>query len=253
MKTKVLILLSSFVVLIVAFLMAIANPQWYYFKDKLEYRNFLVYYDKILPDETIAILDQAEVLIKKSFFYRPNLKLKIFLRSDFNKYNLLPFQFRKLGYGWTVQYLSNNIYIFRSDIKTNSSQDGMGGTRLLSNVIAHEATHVLIEKQFGYLKSRFGPFFKKYEFSQLGYLWKEEGYAEYIAGGGTMFNTFEEGIAVLSDKKKSEYNIHNIEYFKYWVAIKYLLEVEKIEESMIFQEEFILDDLISKAIKYYDN
>ena len=57
------------------------------------------------------MLDQVEILIKKSPFYRPNLKLKIFLRSDVNKYNLLPFQFSELGYGQTVQTLSNNIYI----------------------------------------------------------------------------------------------------------------------------------------------
>ena len=251
-RHKTLVILSFFVALILAFLIVIANPQWYYFEDKLEYKNFLVYYDKSLPNETIAMLDQVEILIKKSPFYRPNLKFKIFLRSDVNKYNLLPFQFSELGYGQTVQMLSNNIYIFRCDIETNSSHNGLGDTRLLSSVIAHEVVHVLIEKRFGYLKSRLRPFFKKYEFSQLGYLWKEEGYAEYIAGGSTAFKTFEEGIAILGGKKKSEHNIHNIEYFKYWVAIKYLLEVEKLEENRIFKEAFILDDVIAKAIEYYE-
>jgi hypothetical protein len=253
MKPKILIILSSFIALIIAFLIIIANPQWYYFKDKLEYKNFLVYYDKSLPNKTIAILEQVETLITKSPFYRPNLKFKIFLKSDFKIYNLLPFQFMPIGYGRSVQFLSNNIYISKADIETNSSHNGLGHTRLLSSVLAHEVVHVLIEKQFGYFFSRLRPYFKKYEFSQMGLLWKEEGYAEYIAGRDATIKTFEEGIAILGNKKKSEYNKYLIEYFKCWVAIKYLLEVEKIEANRIFQEELILDDVISKAIKYYDN
>ena len=253
MKPKILIILSSFIALIIAFLIIIANPQWYYFKDKLEYKNFLVYYDKSLPNKTIAILEQVETLITKSPFYRPNLKFKIFLKSDFKIYNLLPFQFMPIGYGRSVQFLSNNIYISKADIETNSSHNGLGHTRLLSSVLAHEVVHVLIEKQRGYFFSRLRPYFKKYEFSQMGFLWKEEGYAEYIAGRDATIKTFEEGIAILGNKKKSEYNKYLIEYFKCWVAIKYLLEVEKIEANRIFQEELILDDVISKAIKYYDN
>ncbi len=197
------------------------------------------------------MLDQVEILIKKSPFYRPNLKFKIFLRTDFNKYNLLPFQFSELGYGRCVQMLSNNIYIFRVDIETNSSHDGMGHTRLLSSVVAHEVAHVLIEKRFGYLKSRFRPYFRKYDFSEMGLLWKEEGYAEYIAGGDTTIKTFEEGIAILGNKKKSEYNKYIIEYFKCWVAIKYLLEVEKMNADAIFETEIIFDDVMAKATEYY--
>ena len=253
MKNKVLIILSFFAVLTFVALVVIANPQWYYFEDKIEYKNFTVYYDASLTKKTFAILDEVETLIKKSPFYQSNLRLKIFMKSDFNKYTLLPFQFPEIAYGRSVQFLSNNIYISRADIETNSSHDGLGHTRLLSSVVAHEVVHVLIEKQFGFFFSRLRPYFKKYEFSQMGFLWKEEGYAEYIAGRDATIKTFEEGIAILGNKKKSEYNKYLIEYFKCWVAIKYLLEVEKIEANRIFQEEFILDDVISKAIKYYDN
>lgn len=252
LKNKVLIILLSIIVLFAAFIVVITNPQWYYFKDKLEYKNFIVYYDKPLPNENTKMLDEAETLIKKSSFYLSNEKYKIFLRSDINNYTLLPFQFTELGFGRSVQMLSNNIYINKCDVATNISYSGLGDARTLSSVVAHEVVHVLIEKQFGYFKSRLRPFFKKYEFSQFGYLWKEEGYAEYIAGGSPVFKTFEEGIAVLSGRKSSELNEHYVEYFKYYVAIKYLLEVEKINEKNIFQEEFLLDDVIAKAIEHYE-
>lgn len=249
LRNKALVILLPSAALFIA---VITNPQWYYFKDNLEYKNFIVYYDKSLPEKIFITLNQAEKLIKNSPFYETNLKFKLFLKSDRNKYDLLPLQFPSLGFGRSVQLLSNNIYISQADIETNSSHSGLGDTRTLSSVIAHEVVHVLIEKHFGYFKSRLHPYFKKHEFSSMGYLWKEEGYAEYIAGGETTIKSFEDGIAILSGKKQSEYNIHNVEYFKYYVAVKYLLEVEKIDEKNIFQKEFILDDLISKAIEHYE-
>ena len=46
--------------------------------------------------------------------------------------------------------------------------------RSLSGVIAHEITHLLIRKKFGYWRNLTMP------------TWKKEGYAEYVAGGSTL-------------------------------------------------------------------
>lgn len=247
---NVLSILASLAALVFVFLLIVVNPQWYYFKDTVDYKNFSIYYDKSLPAQAFSVLDQADTLIKKSPLYQPTLKFKVFLRNDTNKYNLLPFQFFDKGYGRSVQFLSNNIFIFNCNVETNSSYDGMGGTRTLSSVIAHEAVHILIEKKYGYLRSRFGPYFAEHDFSQMRYLWKEEGYAEYIALNDRNIIDFDEGISHLARKSK-EQNVHNFEYVKYWLAIKYLLEVEKMTVDTIFETEIDLDEVVSKATKHY--
>jgi hypothetical protein len=245
------IVLSSICLLtlfLIAALVIVTNPQWYYFEDKLEHKNIVVYYDKPLPQETLVILNDVVQLIKKSDFYKPNLKFKVFMQSERDRYTLLPFQFPRLGFGESVQFISNNIYISHADIENNQAHSGLG-TRTLSSVIAHEIVHILIEKKFGYFASRFGPFFRQDDFSPMKYLWKEEGYAEYIAGD--IKPSFEDGLDFLRGKTTVQHNAHIIEYFKSYLAVKYLLEIKNYKAGEIFAQKILFDEVVSKAIEFY--
>lgn len=134
------------------FIAIIFYPQVYYFKDNIEYKNFHVYYDTKIPDSIYSILDEVHRLIRQSDCYDPQLKFKIFLRSDANKYNLFPFQFPDRGSGQAIP-LIKNVFLYKSDCSTNTSYNHVGHTRTLSSVLAHELIHILVDNKW-FLRSK---------------------------------------------------------------------------------------------------
>lgn len=100
------VFLFSSIILMLA-LIVICYPQIYYFKDKVYYKSFYVYYDEKIPPEVFPILDQVEEKLKKSSLYDQNVNFKIFLRSDVNNYNILPYQFNNNVAGWVIAFIKN--------------------------------------------------------------------------------------------------------------------------------------------------
>lgn len=219
----------------------ICYPQLYYFDDKIEYKNFQVYYDKKIPDQIYAILDAVDQSIRKSDVYDPELKFKIFLRSDADRYNALPLQFPDDCIGWTIPVIKN-VYLYKSDCATNISYTRTGHKRTLSSVIAHELMHVLVENKW-LLKSKTA-YFDRDSLSPFGALWKEEGYAEYIAG--EMPINLEEGLKLLSDAAALKYGPH-FEYFKYWLAVRHLILKKNMSFEDILFTKLNLDDVLNEA------
>ena len=236
MKRISLILLAS----IVMFIAIIFYPQAYYFNDKIDYKNFRLYYDAKIPDQIYPILDEVDRLIRQSDCYDPHLKFKIFLRSDVTKYTLLPFQFPDRASGQTIS-LIKNVFLYKSDCATNTSYNRLGHMRTLTSVLAHELTHVLIENKWLF-KSKI-EYFDKDSSVEFG-LWKEEGYAEYVAGGPSI--PFDEGLKMLNNETSIGYAPH-FEYFKYWLAVRHLI----LEKHMTFEEilyaKLNLDDVLQEA------
>lgn len=236
MKKISLILIAS----IFAFITMIFYPQAYYFNDKIEYKNFRLYSDTKIPDQIYSILDEVDLLIRQSDCYDPLLKFKIFLRSDVNKYNLFPFQFPDRASGQTIP-LIKNVFLYKSDCATNTSYNRLGHIRTLTSLLAHELTHVLIENKWLF-KSKIEHFDK--DSSVKFGLWKEEGYAEYIAGGLPI--SLDEGLKMLNHEVPIGYAPH-FEYFKYWLAVRHLI----LEKHMTFEEilyaKLNLDDVLQEA------
>lgn len=226
---------------IFTFAAIIAYPQAYYFSDKIEYKNFQVYYDTKIPDSIYPILDEVDRLIKQSDYYDPHLRFKIFLRSDVNKYNLFPFQFPDLGSGQAIP-LIKNVFLHKSDCSTNISYNHLGHARILSSVLAHELTHILIENKW-FLRSKMA-YFDKNSWSSFGALWKEEGYAEYIAGSLPI--TLEEGLKILKNEISPKYAPH-FEYFKYWLAVRHLILNKHMTFEEILYAKLNLDDVLQEA------
>lgn len=230
----------TLIALVFIFIAIIFYPQVYYFKDKIEYKNFQVYYDTKIPDSIYSILDEVDRLIRQSDCYDPHLKFKIFLRSDVNKYNLFPFQFPDRGSGQAIP-LIKNIFLHKSDCATNISYNHQGHTRILSSVLAHELTHVLIENKW-FLKSKMA-YFDKNSRSSFGALWKEEGYAEYIAGSLPI--TLDEGLKILKGEVPPKYAPH-FEYFKYWLAVHHLILKKHMTFEEILYTKLNLDDVLQE-------
>jgi hypothetical protein len=117
-----------------------------------------------------------------------------------------------------------NDLVFR-DAKENSQ-------RSLSGVIAHEITHLLIKKRYGYLRNLTMP------------TWKKEGYAEYVGGGSTLSN--EEGIKLWKANPK---DATGYQYFKYMILVKHLLENDRISVDDLFNRDFDVQVLEERVLK----
>lgn len=233
----------SLISLVFIFLAIIAYPQAYYFNDKIAYKNFRVYCDIKISDQIYPILDEVERLIRQSECYDPTLRFNIFLRSDVNNYNLFPGQFPSGGYGQTIS-LIKNVFIYKSDCATNTAYTHLGATRTLSNVLAHELMHVLVENKW-LLKSK-SEYFSKDSLLEFG-LWKEEGYAEYIAylAGGSSIS-LDDGLKMLNNEIAIEC-VPQFEYFKYWLAVRHLILKKHMTFEEILYKKLTLDDVLQEA------
>lgn len=245
-KFSVIIVLS-----IIAFILIIfCYPQLYFFDYNVKYNKFKVFSDKPISQEARLTFKKVDELIKKSEIYDPNLTFKIFLRSDCSIHNTLPWQFSERGYAITRPIIQN-IFISKADLKSNSAYKCTDGVRPLDNIIAHEITHVLIENKFLSFKKLIieGRAIFPEDWSELGLLWKEEGYAEYLAGGSGLSMT--EGLNALRAKNQNDYNRYDLEYFKYWITVKYLIERKKITISELMNTKFDFEKTLSEAIRQY--
>lgn len=244
MKFNLKLVLWGFFILVASvsmLILIICYPQFYYFNDKIEYKNFKVYYDKKIPDQIYATLDAVDQAIQKSECYDPKLGFKIFLRSEANQYDILPLQFPDKGSRWAIPVIKN-VFLYKSDCATNTSYNHIGHTRTLSTVLAHELIHILVENKW-FFKSKIA-YFDNDSLSQFGLLWKEEGYAEYIAGGPSI--KLDEGLKILNNEIPLEYVPH-LEYFKYWLAVRHLILKKHMTFEEILNTKIKLDDVLNEA------
>ncbi|MBP6869276.1 hypothetical protein KBC04_00110 [Candidatus Babeliales bacterium] len=91
-------------------------------------------------------------------------------------------------------------------------------------------------------------YFDKNSLSNFGLLWKEEGYAEYIADGPAL--TLDEGLKILQDSSLVEKSyVPHVEYFKYWLAVSYLIFTKHMTFKEILDANLKLDNVLQEAIR----
>lgn len=190
------------------------------FAHQVSYKNFDVYSRQPLDANIYKVLDSAEVRLEKSPFYDKNLTHKIFISDTFPLYAFLNPKGRG-SFGNTttgIGIMINRADVSRDWVFRNAEQDNK---RPLSDVIAHETTHLLIQNKLGLRKAFALP------------RWKVEGYCEYVAGNTTI--GFEEGTRRW---KENSDNDSTYLYFKYHQMVRYLLDDEKISVNEIFTKDF---------------
>ena len=128
---------------------------------------------------------------------------------------------------------NSNIFINKSDLTRDLvfRRAPANNERSLSGVIAHETTHLLIRKRYGYWRNLTIP------------TWKKEGYAEYVAGGSTL--AYETGLRMWKENPKDG---TGYQYFKYYILVKYLLEHDKLTVDDLFNRDFDLPALEAKVL-----
>lgn len=204
------------------------------FAHEVSYKNFTVHSTEPLDPNVYVVLDKVESRLATSAMNNQTVKPQIFLINSHHMYKLMSLYLGGNSFGKGFPMLpTNNVFINRSDVATdlvfrNAPADNQ---RSLSGVIAHEITHLLIRKRFGYLRNLTMP------------AWKKEGYSEYVAGSSTL--DYETGVQRWKANPKDG---SGYQYFKYYMLVKHLLEHEKITVDDLFTRGHDLPALEAKVL-----
>jgi hypothetical protein len=224
-------LLVSFAV---AYLLLLSFPQ-VLFAHQISYKNLKVYSREPLDQNIYAVLDRVEARLATAEINNQEIKPKLFLTNGFTLYSLLSLYLGGDSFGKGFPVLpTNNIFICKSDLAKDLvfRRAAANNDRSLSGVIAHETTHLLIRKKFGYWRNLTMP------------TWKKEGYAEYVAGGSTL--PYETGVKMWKTNPRDG---TGYQYFKYYMLVKYLLERERLSVEDLFNRDFDLHSLEEKVLQ----
>lgn len=222
---------ATFLVIITIFYIAlIYNPQ-VLFANVVSYNNYKVYYNQEISNNIVDVLKEADLKLSKSKYKDVQMGFNLFICDSHNLYHLLSLQEGSFG---ATSPISKNIFINVTDIKTNKVYSKASEyTRPLNEVIAHEVTHAQTITKEGIIKTKF-------DISN----WKQEGYCEYIAGGATL--DYNDGLKLLEE---NIVDAPGLEYFKYYISIKYLIEIKQLDIETVFETEINESDLEKEILQ----
>ena len=219
--------------LVVAYIMLLCFPQ-VLFGHQASSGNLTVYSREPLDQNINTVLDRVQQRLATSPINSTDVKPKIFLTNSFRFYSTLSLNVGGNSFGKGFATLNtNNVFINKSDaandlVFRNAPERNH---RSLSGVIAHEITHLLIRKRYGYLRSLTMP------------TWKKEGYAEYVAGDSTL--DYETGVRMWKANSQDD---TGYQYFKYHLLVKYLLEHDKLSVDDLFNRDFDVQSLEARVL-----
>lgn len=219
---------------VVAYVLLLSFPQAL-FAHEISYRNLTVFSGEPLDQNIYAVLDRVESRLATSEINNQEVKPRIFLANSFSFYSFLSLYLGSNSFGKGYAALpTSNIFINKSDLAKDLvfRNAPANNERSLSGVIAHETTHLLIKKKFGYWRNLTMP------------TWKKEGYAEYVRGGSTL--PYETGVKMWKENPKDG---TGYQYFKYYMLVKYLLEHEQLSVDDLFNRDIDLQSLEEKVLK----
>src|SRR4029077_4471568 len=222
-----------FVSIAAAYFLLLIFPQ-ILFAHEISYGNVAVYSREPLDQNIDAVLDKAEARLASSEINTEEVKPKIFLTNGFRLYSVLSLYVGGNSFGKGYPLLpTNNIFINKTDVARDLvlRKAPANNERSLSGVIAHETTHLLIRRRYGYWRNLIMP------------TWKKEGYAEYVAGGSTL--AYETGVKMWKQNPKDG---TGYQYFKYYMLVKYLLEQDKLSVDDLFNRDFDLAALEERVL-----
>jgi len=217
----------------VAFILLLCFPQLL-FAHELSYNNFKIYSPEPIDPNVTAVLNKVEAKLASSPLKNDEVKPRVFLINNFRLYSMLSLYLGANSFAKGYAMLpTDNIFMNKSDIAKDLvfRNASANNSRSFSGVIAHETTHLLIRKRFGYWRNLTMP------------AWKKEGYAEYVAGGSTL--SYETGVKMWKDNPTDG---TGYQYFKYYMLVKYLLEQEKISVDDLFNRDFEVASLEEKVL-----
>ena len=208
------------------------------FANKLEYKNFSVYYhsNDININELKLVLDKSEKLLKGTELFKIGITQDIFICSSYNEFTFFAPISRK-AYGINNP-ISQNIFLTKSSISGNYIlRNGDENNKYsLSGVIAHETVHSLLRNELGLLKYKLLP------------SWKNEGYCDFIANESS-FDEKKGLTDICNDEVNSE--SASFKYFKFRKITQYLFEDRKVSLNKYLDEDFDLENINNNLKEKY--
>ena len=222
------------IVLALLFILFVIFPNLTIYRRKVIYKNFRIYSNKEIDDNIHQILDEVEKKLSCSEIYNDSVKYRMFLSSSFKLYaTFVPGQKDAFAAAFPI---FKNIFVSQTDVKNNKVYRNAieDNERSLSSVLAHEATHILIEKKIGIGGN-----------SKLT-TWKKEGYCEYISVDEPL-NIMEAINTAYSPENKGS---SSFSYLRYRLLVTYVMEDKGYSFQEMVETEFDIDQL-EKELKYY--
>lgn len=216
-----------------AYVLLLCFPQ-VLFAHEVTYKNFTVYSRQPLDQNVYAMLDKVEARLATSEVNNTQVRPKIFLTNSQRLYSALSLYMDANSFGKGFGLLpTNNVFINEADVARDLvfRKAPAFNQRSLSEVVAHEVTHLLVREKFGYVKNVTMP------------AWKREGYAEYVSGGTTI--DYATGANLW---KANPQNDRGYQYFKYYMLVKYLLDHDKLTVDDLFNRNFDRAELERKVL-----
>lgn len=219
----------SVAVIAVAYLFLLFFPQPL-FAYSVKYEKFHVYSREPIGPEIEAVLNEAEERLQSSPIYDETVGRHIYLTNGYGMYAFLSHK-AYASFANSVPFIEN-VFINKTDIAADRvyMNRAFSNSRSLSGVIAHEITHLFIQRRVGTLKAISMP------------TWKKEGYCEYIAGDSTI--ALEEGIRRW---RENPWDDAGYRFIKYHLMVKYLLENENLSVEDLFERSFDENELTAKT------
>jgi hypothetical protein len=204
-------------------LAAIAAPSsLFYYRVQ---RSNVVFHSRIrLPGETMVFLDEAIRRISYSPLYSENDKYDVFLCDSPALFEALTFGAR----GGGITNFWSNVFIRPGDIRQGRVFDRHGNDRAkdrdLVYYTAHELTHAMALRKFGFLASHRLPAFQR------------EGYADYVGRGASHDLAAEKSLMAANgpevDPKQSGL------YMRYEILVAYLIECRGISVQEVLTKPY---------------
>ena len=206
-----------------AYILLLSFPQAL-FAYETTHNNFQVYSREPIDSKIHAILDSVEARLSASSINDKGLKTRIFISNSHGLYKLISLYVGGDSFAKGFAALpTNNVFVNKPDVSRDlvfrDAQEYR--ERSLSGVITHEVAHLLVRKKFGHLRNLMLP------------AWKREGYGEYVAGGSLLDQ--ETGVRKWKENPADDTGYR---YFKYYMLVKYLIDVKKLSVEDMFTRDF---------------
>jgi hypothetical protein len=204
--------------LLCAYLLLSAFPHPLY-PNRTTHQGITIHSDGELGPEAHAVIERVTAKIASSAVYDSAAHHRIFVSGSRWKFAIFAnIRFRASA---IFSPVSGSIFVTKSNLKADrvtARRNGEHEERTLSGVIAHEITHSLLHR---IPEGRALP------------TWKEEGYADYVAGE----STFDHARGVRLLKAGAHHPSPAFRYFKYRLLVEYLLDVKRIQFEEFLTEE----------------
>lgn len=217
MKWTKLIALA-FGVTLVGLFAVMAFPQMF-FANHMTYGRYQVWSDRPIDANIKAVLDDTERRLATSELMSPDQRFRVFLCNDDWRLALFSRRFSSRMGGVADTWLTQNVYLRRSDVALNRLIPPSGWThrmddRPLSYYMAHELTHILEARAFGRWRA------------VRHQQWVWEGYADMIGKGGA-FDIAANRAALARGDEAMDWARSGL-YRRFHLEVAYLLQQKRL-------------------------